>query len=193
MADEGKFRGDLYYRLSVFTISLPPLRQRGDDLTLLVDHFLRRFSRELGKEVHNCHPEALAILRRHHWPGNLRELQSVLKQALLQATGPVLLADFLPVQLRADPKETALPVVAPGPDWDRFLDERIQAGAHDLFADWQQLTERHLLTKVLRHTNGNQVKAAQILGMARNSLRIKLRTLGITIGRSVGNSGLQGE
>jgi two-component system nitrogen regulation response regulator GlnG len=188
MADADQFRGDLYYRLSVFTISLPPLRQRGDDVPLLVEHFLRRFSRELGKEVYHCHPEALAILRRHLWPGNLRELQSVLKQALLQATGPVLLPDFLPLHLRAAPQgASALPSVSPGPDWEKFLDERMRAGARDLFAEWQQLTERHLITKVLRYTNGNQVKAAQILGVARNSLRNKLRSLGITIGRSVGS------
>ena len=93
---EGKFRPDLYYRLSVFTIHLPPLRERGDDLPLLVRHYLRRFSRELGREVHEVAPEALERLRSYSWPGNIRELQSVLKQALLQASGPVLLPAFLP-------------------------------------------------------------------------------------------------
>ena len=82
---EGKFRPDLYYRLGVFTIHLPPLRKRGDDLPMLVRHYLRRFSREPGREVHEVAPEALERLRRCPWPGNIRELQSVLKQALLQA------------------------------------------------------------------------------------------------------------
>ena len=89
---EGKFRPDLYYRLSVFTIHLPPLRERGDDLPLLVQLYLRRFSRELGREVREVAPEALERLRGYSWPGNIRELQSVLKQALLQASGTVLLA-----------------------------------------------------------------------------------------------------
>src|SRR5437762_11155305 len=93
---EGKFRADLYYRLSVFTIPLPPLRERGDDLPLLVQHYLRRFSRELGREVRDVAPEALERLRNGSWPGNIRELQSVLKQALLQASGTVLLPAFLP-------------------------------------------------------------------------------------------------
>src|SRR5439155_5419892 len=93
---EGKFRPDLFYRLGVFTIHLPPLRERGDDLPLLVRHYLRRFSRELGREVQEAAPEALERLRGHSWPGNIRELQSVLKQALLQASGPVLLPAFLP-------------------------------------------------------------------------------------------------
>src|SRR5262249_30572354 len=78
---EEKFRPDLYYRLSVFTIHLPPLRERGDDLSLLVRHYLRRFSRELGREVRQAAPETLERLSRYTWPGNIRELQSVLKQA----------------------------------------------------------------------------------------------------------------
>src|SRR5205807_7135709 len=88
---EGKFRPDLYYRLNVFAIHLPPLRERGEDLPLLVRHYLRRFSRELGREVRDVAPEALERLRDYSWPGNIRELQSVLKQALLKASGPVLL------------------------------------------------------------------------------------------------------
>jgi two-component system response regulator AtoC len=86
-AAAGKFRPDLYYRLGVFTIHLPPLRERGDDLPMLVQHFLRRFSRELGRQVQEVAPEALERLRGYSWPGNIRELQSVLKQALLQASG----------------------------------------------------------------------------------------------------------
>src|ERR1700758_824390 len=93
---EGKFRPDLYYRLGVFTIHLPPLRERGDDLPLLVRHYLRRFSRELGREVRQVAPEALERLCAYSWPGNIRELQSVLKQALLRANGSVLLPAFLP-------------------------------------------------------------------------------------------------
>src|SRR6202161_3314265 len=93
---EGKFRPDLYYRLGVFTIHLPPLRERGDDLPMLVQHYLKRVSRELGREVREVAPEALERLRNHAWPGNIRELQSTLKQALLQASGTILLAAFLP-------------------------------------------------------------------------------------------------
>src|SRR5262249_40124193 len=96
----GGFRGDLYYRLSVFTITLPPVRERGDDLTLLVEHFVRRFNRELGKDVQRIAPETLDVLREYSWPGNVRELQSVIKQALLQTTAPVLLPDFLPAAVR---------------------------------------------------------------------------------------------
>ena len=96
---EGRFRPDLYYRLGVFNIHLPPLRERGDDLRLLVERYLRRYSRELGREVRELAPETLERLRSYRWPGNIRELQSVLKQALLRASGTVLLPAFLPEPL----------------------------------------------------------------------------------------------
>jgi len=95
-AAEDKFRPDLYYRLGVFTIHLPPLRDRLEDLPILVQHYLRKFSAELGREIREIAPEALARLRAYSWPGNIRELQSVLRQALLRASGAVLLPAFLP-------------------------------------------------------------------------------------------------
>ena len=96
---EGKFRPDLYYRLGVFTIHLPPLRQRGDDLPALVHHYVRRFNRELSRDVREVTPEAMERLCSYPWPGNIRELQSVVKQALLRATGPALVTAFLPESL----------------------------------------------------------------------------------------------
>src|SRR4029077_17291268 len=109
-SEEGRFRPDLYYRLSVFTIDLPPLRERGDDLPVLAQHYLRRFSRELGREVRQVAPEAMTRLRGYSWPGNIRELQGVLKQALLQTSGAALLPAFLP-----EPLGGAVEVAPPGP------------------------------------------------------------------------------
>jgi DNA-binding NtrC family response regulator len=183
MVAREEFRGDLYYRLNVFTIDLPPLRQRPDDLPDLVRHYLQRFSRELGKEVHAASPEALALLQRYPWPGNIRELQSVLKQSLLHATGPVLVPAFLPVAIQngVPPKLVAVGAL----DLDRQIQERLQAGSQDLYAELLALMERQLLTQVLRHTQGNQLQAAKILGITRGSLRTKIRALGITIERAV--------
>jgi two-component system nitrogen regulation response regulator GlnG len=183
MVGDGTFRNDLYYRVSVFTIRLPPLRERLEDLSLLVDHFLRRFSRELHKDVTQTSPEALEVLRRHPWPGNLRELQGVLKQAILAATGPVLLPEFLREALHtpgAAPPAPSSSVVS-----DEFITERIRAGSEELYAEALARMERHLLLRVLEHTGGNQLKAAKILGITRGSLRFKIRALGITIERSV--------
>jgi DNA-binding NtrC family response regulator len=186
MVAAGQFRSDLYYRLSVFTIKLPPLRERGDDLPLLVGHFLKRFNRELDKNVTQVLPETLALLRRHTWPGNLRELQSALKQSLLQAAGPLLAPEFLPAYLQEpvrppDDEATA----QTGFDLQHYIRERLDAGSVNLYDEALQLLERQLVTEVLRHTSGNQVQAAKILGITRNSLRHKIRTLDITIERSV--------
>jgi two-component system nitrogen regulation response regulator GlnG len=181
----GDFRGDLFYRLSVFTIRLPPLRERGDDLPLLVDHLIKRYRHELGKDVQQASPETLAILQRYPWPGNVRELQSVLKQAILQATGPVLIPEFLPATVR-EGERPAEPSDSSGfPDWDRFINDRLQAGSQDLYAEALAAMERHLVTRVLREVGGNQVQAARILGITRGSLRNKIRSLGITIERAV--------
>lgn len=181
MVAAGKFRSDLYYRLGVFTIALPPLRERGEDLEMLISYYLKRFNQELSREIQTISPEAMEILRRHNWPGNLRELQSVLKQALLQASGPVLLPHFLPPYLRTVGELAHKPASADGADWARFINERLQTGAVDLYAEALALMEKDLLTRVLQHVGGNQVHAAKILGIARNSLRTKMRAHKITL------------
>ncbi|MEO6811961.1 MAG: sigma-54 dependent transcriptional regulator [Isosphaeraceae bacterium] len=183
MVAAGEFRGDLYYRLGIVTIRLPPLRDRPEDVPMLVEHFVRRFSPELGKEVDRIAPDALEVLRRHSWPGNVRELQSVVKQALLRAQGPVLVADFLPTSVRGG-EEPEGPSTAPI-DWEGFLEDRLRSGSHDLYAEALAVMERSLVTGVLRHTRGNQLQAAKLLGITRGSLRTKIRTLGLQIGKAV--------
>lgn len=184
MVNEGLFRKDLYYRLNVFNISLPPLRERGDDLPLIVDHFVRRIVADFGSPVQHIEPKAMEILRAYPWPGNVRELQSVLKQALLHARGPVLLADFLPAQVTIRPRSTSNDSSSSF-DWDAFVQEHIQSGSETLYAEMLARMERELLVRVLRHTSGNQLQAARILGITRGSLRNKIRMLGISIEHSV--------
>jgi two-component system nitrogen regulation response regulator GlnG len=191
-AARGAFRQDLYYRLSVFTIHLPPLRERGDDLAQLVNHYVRRFSRELARDIQQVSPEAMNMLHHYPWPGNVRELQSVLKQALLNATGPILAPEFLPPSLQQLSPPSAAPLAPasglPELDLEAFLDARLQEGSEDLYAETIHRLERYLLTRILRHTNGNQLQAARILGITRGSLRTKLRDLGIRIDRTVSGS-----
>jgi two-component system, NtrC family, response regulator AtoC len=185
----GKFRQDLYYRLGVFTIHLPPLRERGDDLLLMVQHYLRRFNRELGKEVQTVAPEALEVLRQYPWPGNVRELQSALKQALLRASGAVLMPEFLPESLTKRNGSAPLTSAEDGLSMAQFIDHQIAAGSEDLYAESLRRLERLLVTKVLQHTGGNQLQAAKVLGITRGSLRNKVRELGITISRTVEEEG----
>jgi two-component system nitrogen regulation response regulator GlnG len=188
---QGKFRQDLYYRLSVFTIRLPALRERGDDLGLLVRHYLRRFNRELAKDVQTVAPEAMDVLRQYPWPGNVRELQSALKQALLHAGGSVLMPEFLPAALTKR-NEAPVPPGEDGLSMAQFIDQQLAAGAEDLYAQALRRLERLLVTKVLQHTSGNQLQAAKVLGITRGSLRNKVRELGITISRTVEDDGAAG-
>jgi two-component system, NtrC family, response regulator AtoC len=182
---EGKFRPDLYYRLGVFTIRLPPLRERGEDLPLLVRHFVRRFSRELGREINEVAPESLDRLRGYHWPGNIRELQSVLKQALLQASGGVLLSTFLP-ELSSDPKRSNQAQVSGEKlRLEAFIDDRLTPDVDDLYAATHREVDRVLLARVLNFANGNQNQAARLLGIARQTLRQKLRDLGLHVTHSI--------
>jgi two-component system nitrogen regulation response regulator GlnG len=174
----GKFRADLYYRLSVFTINLPALRDRDDDLPILVRHFLRRYSRELGREVSEVAQDALERLRCYSWPGNVRELQSVLKQALLQASGAVLLSAFLPESFE---RPVPSPASEPGSESEVFVvRQRLDADTRGLYADAHRELDRLLLARVMEYTQGNQHQAALLLGIARQTLRTKIRELGLS-------------
>ena len=119
---------------------------------------------------------------RYTWPDNIRELQSVLKQALLSATGPVLTPDFLPPLIRS-PKKTTWPAASSASpaetDGDRFIAERLAAGSRNLYAEWLELTDRQLLKQVLQHTGGNLSRASEILGINRRTLRAKVQSLGL--------------
>jgi len=188
MVEDGEFRSDLYYRLSGFTIQLTPLRERRDDLVPLLENYLSHFSRELRKNVHGISPDALEILTNYSWPGNVRELQNVLKQTLLRSAGPVIIPDFLPDRIRY-PEAEAAHMIAPTAggsaggvtDLRRFVEERLDADSTNLYAETLEFMERYVVTHVLRLCEGNQSKAARILGITRGCLRNKVRTLGVSI------------
>jgi two-component system nitrogen regulation response regulator GlnG len=182
LAAQGQFRPDLFYRLSVFTIALPPLRERGDDLQMLVQQYVRRFNRELGREIVEVAPEALLRLRSYSWPGNIRELQSVLKQALLQATGSVLIPAFLP-DIRGAAGAPSLPAEAgaAGFQLEPFLRQCLEAGSNDVYGEAHRQLDRILLPLALEHSGGNQRLAARVLGIARGTLRQRLREAGLIV------------
>jgi two-component system nitrogen regulation response regulator GlnG len=181
---QGRYRPDLYYRLGVFTIHLPPLRERGDDLPLLVEHYVRRFSHELGREVREIAPEAMERLRSYPWPGNIRELQSVLKRALLRSTVPVLIPAFLPDLIHRPAAEPATANGA-GSRLEAPIEQRLRDGSRDLYEEARRELDRFLLPLVLRTTGGNQLQAARVLGTTRRTLRVKLRELGLAVRTSV--------
>jgi two-component system nitrogen regulation response regulator GlnG len=189
LAEAGRFRKDLLYRLNGFIIRLPPLRERREDVPLLVDHFVRRFSRRLRKPVNSVAPEALQLLEAHTWPGNVRELENTIRYALLQAKGDVLTPECLPHSVggRSAPDGPGPPPEASAgtPDIAPFVRRLLRTGETDLYRKVSLAVDRVLLEEVLRHTNGNQGQACELLGIARNTLRAKLRSLGLVIERQL--------
>ena len=188
MMECGTFRSDLYYRLSVYTIHLPPLRERGGDIPLLVHYFLEQFSRKLDKQVQQVSPDVMELLEAYPWPGNLRELQSVIQHVVVEATCPVVVSEFLPAHLR-NWAGTTRPQPADSDGFDaeliRVIRQRIRAGANNLHEELTQRAERVLFTELLQSVDGNITRASAILGISRSTLRAKLVTLGIHLDRSV--------
>jgi len=179
----GRFRQDLFYRLNGFTLRLPPLRERLDDLPNLVDHFITQFNEKLGKQVRSVDAETMQRLRSHSWPGNVRELQSAIRYALVQATGEALTEDCLPGNLssagaRLDPEPGAAAALA---EVARHVTRRLAAGEPDLYRTISLAMDRVLLQAALRQAHGSQVKASELLGISRTTLRAKLRALGLAV------------
>lgn len=188
MVAEGLFRSDLYYRLNGFSIELPPLRDRLEDLPALIDHFRQLANRDLGKEVVRFSDPAVERLRHYYWPGNVRQLQSVVRQAVLQTTGPVVLPDFLPslpTTRHGNPAGENLPSLMDGEELNLLVDSKIGQHDQNLYEQVIDEAEKLLLTRVLRMTGGSQVEAAKILGITRTTLRTKIHKFGITISQTI--------
>ncbi len=192
MSAAGTFRPELYYRLNGFTIKLPPLRERGDDLLLLIEAFLSRYSQELEKPLQRVSPEAMKILLEYSWPGNIRELQNILRKALLNLSGPILMPEFLPQEIRQPAAASGGELAGDGGlghDLAPFLTERLAAGSENIYAEALSYLDRYVVTRVLQTTAGNQSKAAKMLGITRGSLRNKVQALEIKIGQVVKGPG----
>lgn len=191
MIRDNSFRLDLLHRLNAFEIHLPPLRERGNDIELLVQHFLAMFNRQLGKDISGISDTALELLYAYHWPGNVRELQSVIQKSMLMATGPIIVPEFLPRDLlKSSLTDEESPrsferLDASASNLAEFIESRIHSGTNRLYSESLQEMERLLLHRVLHHHAGNQSRAAQQLGITRGSLRNKIRALGISISQVV--------
>jgi two-component system nitrogen regulation response regulator GlnG len=183
---QGRFRKDLYYRLKVVTLTVPPLRDRVEDVAELAHYFLFRFNRELGMDLRGFAPQALEALQTYSWPGNVRELQSAVKQAMLNASGQVVLPEFLPAEVTkawagqaADGgRQPAAPCVA---DLDGVIESALREAPGKVHETVVEAVERVLLARVLRHTHGHQARASELLGLNRATLRTKLRALGLAV------------
>jgi DNA-binding NtrC family response regulator len=165
LVKEGKFREDLFYRLNVITIDLPPLRQRKNDVPMLVDHFVVKFAKENERPPLRMTPEALRPLMDYDWPGNVRELENVIERAVVLATGPNLTAELLPEALTG--RGTQLPVIEHRPDASLF----------EIIED----CERRVITDMLEKCAWNQTDAAERFRIPLSTLNQKIKRLNIEI------------
>ena len=181
MTAEGRFRKDLFYRLNAVTIQVPPLRQHLEDVAELAHYFLFRFDRELKMEMRGFAPEVLELFQTYSWPGNVRELQGAVKQAMLNASGHLILPEFLPDTLRQP--EPPVPTLPSGDAFDlvALIDGLLKTTDSQVHEKVIAQVERVLFAKVLQHTHGNQGNACDLLGLNRSTLRHRLRTLGLAV------------
>jgi Nif-specific regulatory protein len=159
LIEEGKFRSDLYYRLAVFTIFAPPLRERKPDIMLLADHFLEKYSREHGKRIRRVSTPAIDMLTSYHWPGNVRELENTIERSVLVCDGGVIHGHHLPPALQTAEASGTTPRMS--------LAESVEA------------YERDLLQDALKSTRGNRARAARLLGTTERIFNYKVRKYGV--------------
>lgn len=178
-AAEGRFREDLFYRLNVVTINIPPLRERRSDIAILSDHILRKVAAESGMEEHLISKDALKALRSYPWPGNVRELENVLRKAALLTSSHTIDTPDLDISKDESKRESIEDIITA--KLEPFLERTDVGGRHELYDTIMPFMERPLIKLVLKKTRYNQVKSAEMLGINRNTLRKKIRELDIKL------------
>jgi formate hydrogenlyase transcriptional activator len=173
MARENKFRPDLYYRLNVFPIRMPSLRERPEDIPLLVRHFVQQFGRRMGKTIDSVPEDTMSALVQYHWPGNIRELQNIIERAVIVTQGSVLKVGL--AELESAPKPQEIERRENGNSMRKVLEE----------------TEREQIVRALEQANwviSGESGAAARLGMKRSTLQARMQKLGIQITRTGASS-----
>ena len=173
----GNFRDDLYYRLNVVPLTIPPLRDRGDDTKLLVEHIIQKFNQRLSKNIEGISDEAMDALQKHHWPGNIRELENVLERTMLFCSDETIGIGDIPndiTQLRPT-SEHAYP--RPGTEESLEVDEN--TSLKDVVRAETNRVEKELIVKALEETTGNVTQAAKLLKISRKSLQTKMKDFGL--------------
>jgi len=168
----GRFREDLYYRLRVFSIHIPPLREHKEDIPLLIRHFVDMSNRELNRQIKGIDPGAMELLLTHNWPGNVRELENVIKSAAVLCRGGVILPEHLPAGITRGSQEPAYADLEAA--LGEILREKIGSGASSSYKEITEYVDRFLVEMALQQADQNQVKAAALLGISRTTLRKKV-------------------
>ncbi len=184
--EKGEFREDLYYRLKVVTIYMPPLRRKLEDIPFLVDYFIQKFNKELDKNVKKVFPEVIARLRKYKWPGNIRELENAIQTTMIMSKKNVLLSDNFPMFASKAPglkpealkqangyEKTFQEMLTP------ILKGSVSAGRSGLYKSILGDFEKALIQEALNEVRGSRTKAAEILGISRNTLRARMKEYGM--------------
>jgi two-component system, NtrC family, response regulator PilR len=156
---EGRFREDLFYRINVIPIALPPLRERREDISLIAEHFLVKYNEQMGKDITGISHQAMDLLQQHEWPGNIRELENVMERAVALEPTPSILSDSLPASIRGDVPRVPMANT-----------DGLPESGFDLEAHVKEI-ERGYIAEALKKSGGVQVKAAELLGMSFRSFR----------------------
>jgi DNA-binding NtrC family response regulator len=175
-SEEGRFRLDLYYRLSIIQIEVPPLRERGDDVLILAEHFINRFKEQMRKRIRGNTPEVAEILRRYGWPGNVRELRNVIERVMILEDGDMITTAYLPRDLIAS-ATGATPHEAASDNSQPQVDPTSPPVSLPVEGIPLDEVEMSLVRQALERSGGNQTRAAELLGISRGQLRYRLKKL----------------
>jgi len=181
-----EFREDLYYRLKVVTIYLPPLRDKPEDIPLLVDYFVQKFNREFDKKVKKVSPEVMGHLKNYSWPGNVRELENTIQTAVIMSKKDVLLLDNFPL-FAAKPQAREPELLQPVTNYERAFKDMLKSIFKDsltlkdgtIYNSIKRSFEKVLIEMVLDETGKSQTKTAKVLGISRNTLRTRMKSYGL--------------
>ncbi|HKE05115.1 MAG TPA: sigma 54-interacting transcriptional regulator, partial [Blastocatellia bacterium] len=186
-SEAGKFRLDLYYRLSVIQIDLPPLRDRGDDVLSLTEHYINNFNEKLRKRIRGVSREVADIFRRYGWPGNVRELRNVIERVMILEDDDLITTNWLPHGVTPEAKFAALPqaptITATAP---KAMAQSAQTATNTSLGELFRLppegvqlesVEMNLVEQAMKRSGGNQTRAAELLGISRDQLRYRLKKL----------------
>jgi DNA-binding NtrC family response regulator len=176
-SEDGRFRLDLYYRLSIIQIEVPPLRNRGEDVLILAEHFIEHFKEQMRKRIRGITPEVAEVFRHYRWPGNVRELRNVIERVMILEDGDVITTTYLPGDLFSDATSTA-PLEAtdysPPQATAAAADPLVSLPAEGIPLDQVEMS---LVRQALERSGGNQTRAAELLGISRGQLRYRLKKL----------------
>ncbi|WNG57491.1 sigma-54-dependent Fis family transcriptional regulator [Archangium gephyra] len=172
--ETGRFRKDLYYRLAVVPIVLPPLRERRADIPMLAVHFVEKYNRKLNKKIESISDDAMVLLQAYNWPGNIRELENLIERVLLFADGPTITVKDLPDPIRQG-SGTPAPALSAAP----LEASTGEGGLKDIVRMKAAELEKDLITKALEETGGNVTRAARLLQISRKSLQTKMKEFGL--------------